>query len=378
MTMSSQMRKGRGFTLVEVVMVTVLSAVLILMSIGWAASLAVTSTNALAQSGNTTNAAYITSRLGSDLLGAVDCNQYGLDTPFYSFSPSQIAFYEKVGSASTTLSGAPAVTSTVSSAQANAGATAINLVSTTGIIVGQEMLIGSPIGVNDIVTVTSLGTGTVSFSPALAHTYISGTPSEVPGASLSPSSTTGIGPGTVLTIGTGASQESSTVSYVSGSTVHLVQPMTYLHSSGETVSFTGSTDLVAWRVSADVLQRAVITESGACSASGFASGYATATWVTIATGVNCQLTSTRGAGENCITGAPSDPIYFQAYSKGTLQSGGTVSAPLNCTGSGASACYFDTVSFTAQLVAAGTAKATSPFSQSFSVNLSGSHLGANS
>jgi prepilin-type N-terminal cleavage/methylation domain-containing protein len=369
-------RQRRGFTLVEVVVVTVVSVILIVAAIGWVMGLVVTSSTSLAQSANTTNAAYINSRMSSDLLGAVDCNAYGLDTPFYSFSPTQIAFYDKVGTTSTTLSSNSAVTATTTTDQASSGASTISVVSVAGITVGQEMIIGDPSGVNDEVTVSGLGSSSVQFTPALLHTYGSGSNVEVPGASITPVSTSNIDPGTVLTIGTGATQETATVSYVQSGTVHLVEGLTYLHDSGESVTFAGGIDLVTWRVSDGTLQRAVIAGGATCNPTNFSTGYSAPTWVTIATGVDCQLTSTTGVGENCVTDSPNNPIFFQGYTAGVAQNGGTISSPLTCAGAEATECYFDTVTFSAQLVNQGTTGAALKFSQSFPVNLSGSRLGS--
>jgi hypothetical protein len=343
------------------------------MTIGWVVSLMVTSAASVEQTSNSTNASYITSRLGSDLKAAVDCNPYGLDVPFYSFSPSQIAFYERVGVTTTSLSQNSASISTSLSSGASVGATSISVVGTTGLVVGQTITIGNPSGVNDQDTISGIGSNSVSLSHTLTHTYFSGTAVNAPAASLSVASAAGITPGTRLAIGTGATQETATVSYASGNTVQLLGPLSYNHTSGESVTFPGGIALVAWRVSNGLLQRAVVSGvNGSCAPGNFAGGYANPTWVTVASGVTCQLTTT--SGENCVTGSPSDPVYFQGYSGGQLQSGGTIASPLDCTGAGAGACYFSDVLFSADLTNPGGSGTTLKFSQQFSVNLSGSRL----
>jgi hypothetical protein len=209
-----------------------------------------------------------------------------------------------------------------------------------------------------------------------------GTSVTAPAAAITVASTSGITPGTQLSIGTGTTQDTATVSYVSGSSVHLLNALTYGHSSGDTVTFTGTIELVSWRVTVPdegvavgLLQRAVISGgSGTCSSSNFTTGFSSPTWITIASNVKCQLTA--GTGENCITSSPSDPIFFQAYSGGTLQSAGNSGTALSCTGTGASACYFSSVLLSADLADANATGSTLKFSQSFPVNLSGSRLGS--
>jgi hypothetical protein len=224
--------------------------------------------------------------------------------------------------------------------------------------------------VNDVSTIQSVSSGSVTLAQSLTHTYVSGTAVTVPAANLALTSTNGITPGTQLTIGTGATQETDTVSYVSGGTVTLVNALNYSHSSGETVTFTGGIGLVTWRVSGGNLQRAVISGSASCSPGAFASGYASPTWVTIASGIDCLNTTT--SGENCVTTTPTDPVYFTALLGGTAQSGGTIASPLNCTGAGASSCYFDNVGLSATLSEAG---GTLRYAQNFPVNTNGSRLG---
>ncbi len=370
--LTREARGRRGFTLVELVTVTVVAAILILMGIGWVASLVLTSDSSISQSANSTNATYVTARLGADLLGAVDCNAYGLDVPFYSFSPTQIAFYERVGTTSTTLSASTATTSTTLSANVSVGSATLSVTSTTGLAVGQQIIVGSG-SVTDTLTISGVGAGAVQVSTGVTHSYPSGTPVTASGAHLSLNSTAGLTPGTTVTIGSGSTQESGIVSYVSGSTAYLVNALTYQHSSGETVTFPGAIDLVAWRVSNNTLQRTVVTGASTCNPSSFAAGLSTATWVTIANGFHCAVTSS-GTG-NCVAGTVSDPLYFQPYSGGAAVSGGTIASPLDCTGSGASTCYFDTVGVQASLVGAGGGGTVLRYNQQFPVNLSGSRLG---
>jgi prepilin-type N-terminal cleavage/methylation domain-containing protein len=365
--------RSRAFTLIEVVTVTAISSILILVTVAWVVSLLGASAAGVSQSGNTTAAAFVTSRLTTDLRQAVDCSGYGLDTPFYSFSPTQIAFYSAVGSRTTTLSGASSNTATTLSVGVSAGASTITVTSSSGLIVGSQLIVGDPNNVFDSVLISSITGTNVTLSSAVGHTYPSGTAVSAPGSSITLTSTSGITPGSVLTVGTGSTGEMVTVSYITGSTAVLVTPLQFSHLNGESVTFGGATSLVTWRVQGTTLQRAVITGSATCDPAAFASGYTSPTWVTVASGIVCSATVTSDG--NCLTGTPNDPLYFSAYSGGIPAPGGTTSAPISCTGAGATACYFSSVGLTTSIVGSGNGGVVSSYANQFSVRLSGSRLG---
>ena len=87
-------RHGRGFTLIEVIVVLALGSVIILMIIGWITSLVNTSASNLEQNAADSGFTYVSTTLAADVTGAVTCAPGGFGVPLQAITTTTLGLYE--------------------------------------------------------------------------------------------------------------------------------------------------------------------------------------------------------------------------------------------------------------------------------------------
>ena len=83
----------RGFTILEIVVATAMTSVMLLMMVGWVFTLVNTSSNFLSKNASTSDLSYANTMLSSDFASAVVCDPNGLGVPFYTVTSTQVGIY---------------------------------------------------------------------------------------------------------------------------------------------------------------------------------------------------------------------------------------------------------------------------------------------
>ena len=83
----------RGFTIIEIVVATVMTTVMVLMVVGWIFTLVNTSASVVSKNASTGDLTYANTLLNNDFTQAVVCDPNGLGVPFYTVSSTQIGIF---------------------------------------------------------------------------------------------------------------------------------------------------------------------------------------------------------------------------------------------------------------------------------------------